>query len=189
LQVRGGGQGRGRTADLPLFRRNNRPVRGTHTKVDGRGRVPVAVDGCRRCRHRCRQTRHGPEQVAPGRGSDADGTPWAPNRRGYGATQRDLVMLRRMTLNASASSRLADPPQRAWSCSKLAALLDIRLERRLGIGAVAVCRLARADRGRDAVRDADVMVAGELGRLGLLDGRPDLSRGWSGVGAVCAPGA
>jgi hypothetical protein len=37
-----------------------------------------------------------------------------------------------MAFNASASSGPADPPERAWSCSKLAALLDIRLERRLG---------------------------------------------------------
>jgi hypothetical protein len=37
-----------------------------------------------------------------------------------------------MTFNASAPSGPADPPERAWSCSKLAALLDIRLERRLG---------------------------------------------------------
>jgi hypothetical protein len=41
-------------------------------------------------------------------------------------------MLRGMTFNASASSGPADPPERAWSCSKLAALLDFRLERRIG---------------------------------------------------------
>jgi len=50
-----GGQGRGRTADLPLFRRNKRPARCVSAEVQGRECVPVAVDGCRRCRHRCRQ--------------------------------------------------------------------------------------------------------------------------------------
>jgi hypothetical protein len=38
-----------------------------------------------------------------------------------------------MTFNAAASSGPVDPPERAWSCSKLAALLDIRLARRLGL--------------------------------------------------------
>jgi hypothetical protein len=37
-----------------------------------------------------------------------------------------------MTFNASASSGPAGPPEPVWSCSKLAALLDTRLERRLG---------------------------------------------------------
>jgi hypothetical protein len=48
-----------------------------------------------------------------------------------------------------------------------------------------VCRLARADRGRDAVRDADVVVAGELGRLGFWTGVP-ISVTGSAVWALCA---
>jgi hypothetical protein len=56
LQVSCGGQGRGRTADLPLFRSDNHPGRRVHAEVDGGRCVPVAVHGCRRCRHRCRQS-------------------------------------------------------------------------------------------------------------------------------------
>jgi hypothetical protein len=51
------GQGRGRTADLPLFSCNRRPRRGTSPQ--GR-RLPTCASGragCRRCRHCCRQVR------------------------------------------------------------------------------------------------------------------------------------
>jgi hypothetical protein len=39
------GQGRGRTADLPLFRRNNHPPHGLPTEVDGGRSVPTVVHG------------------------------------------------------------------------------------------------------------------------------------------------
>lgn len=96
------------------FRRNNRPGCRVSAEVDGCERVPVAVDS----RHRCRQTRRGAERVAQVVGVTS-------------TALLGLVMLSRMTFNASASSGPAGPPERAWSYSKLAALLGIRLERRL----------------------------------------------------------
>jgi hypothetical protein len=45
LLFRGGGQGRDRTADLPLFRRNNHTAHGFYAEVDGGGCALVAVHG------------------------------------------------------------------------------------------------------------------------------------------------
>jgi hypothetical protein len=49
------GQGRGRTADLPLFRQNNRPGRGRSRSVDGGGRACGAGVGGPCCCPRCCQ--------------------------------------------------------------------------------------------------------------------------------------
>jgi hypothetical protein len=48
------GQGRGRTADLPLFRCRRCPGRRDRRSVDGCPRAPLGGTGCRRCRHGCR---------------------------------------------------------------------------------------------------------------------------------------
>ena len=50
----GSGQGRGRTADLPLFRCSGCPAHGGCARVRGCLRLRRAADGCRCCRHGCR---------------------------------------------------------------------------------------------------------------------------------------
>ena len=57
-QVKGSpsGQGRGRTADLPLFRCDRCPGQRRCRSVDSRRGASAVGVGCRRCRHRCRRT-------------------------------------------------------------------------------------------------------------------------------------
>ena len=62
MQVRGlrltrrmRGQGRGRTADLPLFRPCKRPDQAKRRRPEGAWRAGRAACGCRRCRQHCRQ--------------------------------------------------------------------------------------------------------------------------------------
>jgi hypothetical protein len=54
METGGGGQGRGRTADLPLFRCRRCPGRRDRRSVDGCPRAPIGGTGCRHCRHGCR---------------------------------------------------------------------------------------------------------------------------------------
>jgi hypothetical protein len=72
--------------------------------------------------------------------------------------------------------------------SKPAALLDIRLERHLGPMLVRWLYLGSLVLIAAMTLFAMLMSWWLASRAGwALDGRPDLSRGWSGVGAVCSP--
>jgi hypothetical protein len=65
-QVRSGGQGQDRTADLPLFRWSGCPAQPHHAAGSGCPWLRKAGIGCPRCRHGCRQRPLGREQAVYG---------------------------------------------------------------------------------------------------------------------------